>query len=124
MAGTFHTVANLDTLANALGQAWARVGQRQFEPLAKWQLIHIDQSGEVQHAMVDVLEAMPLERLVLVRCSPDDEPLVIKIERIVQAVDVPSRRKVMLDAWLAQVQVEGEAAEHLPNGLGPAVASH
>lgn len=39
--------------------------------------------------MVDVLEAMPLERLVLVLRS-QDEPLVVQLGRIIEAVDVPT----------------------------------
>lgn len=103
MACPSNAIPLLDTLTNALSQAWARLGQRQFEPLARWTLMHIDQNGELRSATVDVLEAMPLERLILVRRGPDDEPLVIKMGRIVEAVDVPTGRKVMLDRWLAYI---------------------
>lgn len=103
MASTLNAVPFLDSLTATLSQAWARLGQRQFEPLARWQLMHIDQNGELQRAAVDVLEAMPLERLILVRRSPEDEPLAIQLGRIIEAVDVPTGRKVILDRWLAYV---------------------
>ncbi len=79
MARTLNAVPLLDTLANVFSQAWARLGQRQFNPLARWQLMHIDQNGELQRATVDVLEALPRERMVLVLCSSEDEPLAIQL---------------------------------------------
>lgn len=103
MASTLNAVPFFDNLANAFSQAWARLGQRQFKPLARWQLMHIDQNGELQRATVDVLEALPLERMILVRRSPEDEPLAIQLGRIIEAVDVPTGRKVILDRWLAYV---------------------
>ena len=106
MATTLYAVPLLDTLAKALSQAWARLGQRQFEPLARWQLLHIDQNGELQRATVDILEALSLERLILARCSPQDEPLVIQLGRIIEAIDVPTGRKVMLDRWIEYVEAQ------------------
>lgn len=91
-----------DAITAALGQAWARLAERQFEPLAKWSVMHLDQDGELQRSnAVDVLEAMPLERLILVRFGPELAPQVIKISRIVEAIDLPTGRKVILDRWLA-----------------------
>ncbi|HIV71484.1 MAG TPA: hypothetical protein H9903_11180 [Candidatus Aquabacterium excrementipullorum] len=112
MANTLYAVPMLDALSSALSQAWTRLGQRQFEPLARWELMHVDRDGELQRATVDVLELMPLERLILVRRGPDDEPLVIKIGRIVEARDVPTGRKVMLERWLAHVSSGGARAIH------------
>ncbi|RRS03759.1 hypothetical protein EIP75_14350 [Aquabacterium soli] len=100
MVNTLNAVPRLDALASALSQAWARLSQRQFEPLARWKLMHVDRDGELQSVIVDVLEAVPLERLILVRRSPEDEPLVIKTSRVVEAVDVQTGQKVMLDRWL------------------------
>lgn len=116
MSATPYAVPFLDTLATALSQAWARLGQRQFEPLAQWRLMHVDGDGQLQTETVDVLEAVPLERLILVRRSPQDEPLVIQLGRIIEAIDVPTGRKVMLDRWLAFVdrspKVEPDLPEH------------
>jgi hypothetical protein len=106
MAVTLYTVPLLDTLANVLSQAWARLGQRQFEPLARWRIMHIDGDGQLQSETVDVLEAMPLERLVLVRRSPQDEPLVIQLGRIIEAIDVPTGRKVILDRWIEYIEAQ------------------
>lgn len=122
MATTLYAVPLLDTLARALSQAWARLGQRQFEPLARWQVLHIDQNGELQRATVDVLEAMPLERMILARCSPQDEPLAIQLGRIIEAIDVPTGRKVMLDRWMAYI--EGQPGVTRPGGLEKAPTRH
>ena len=92
-----------DAVTSALGLAWARFTQRQCQPLGRWALMHIDRDGQLQSDTVDVLEAMPLERLILVRQGPESEPRVIKVGRIVQAIDVPTGRKVILDRWLAFV---------------------
>lgn len=118
MASTLNAVPLLDSLASALGQAWARLGQRQFKPLARWQLLHIDQNGELQRVTVDVLEVLPLERLVLVRRSPQDEPLVIQLGRIIEAIDVSTGSKVMLDRWIDYI----EARAGLPRSASEAKA--
>lgn len=89
-----------DAITNALGQAWARFAERQFEPLARWAIMHIDQDGALQRDTVDILEAMPLQRLILVRQGPGHEPRVIRVSRIMEAIDVPTGRKVMLDRWI------------------------
>lgn len=65
--------------------------------------MHIYQNGELQRATVDVLEALPLERMIVVRRSPGDEPAAIELGRIIEAIDVPTGRKVMLDRWVAYV---------------------
>ncbi|MFY9476460.1 MAG: hypothetical protein WAQ08_02125 [Aquabacterium sp.] len=124
MASTINAVPFLDSVASVLGQAWARLGQRQFEPLARWKLMHIDGDGQFQSETVDVLETMPLERLVLVCRSPQDEPLVIQLGRIIEAIDVPSGRKVILDRWIAYVSGGDEAAPHRPHGQGRSSVSH
>jgi hypothetical protein len=98
-----------DALTRALSLARERLTRRQFEPLGRWTLMHIDRNGELQTGTVDVLEAMPMERLILVRQGPGAEPQVIKMGRIVEAIDVPTGRKVVLDRWLAYV-VAGNSA--------------
>jgi len=98
-----HSVLPLfDSLTHALSQARARLAKRQFEPLGRWTLLHIDQNGELQRATVDVLEAIPQERLIVVRPAPEAAPLIIRVRRIIEAVDVPTGRKVMLDRWMAR----------------------
>lgn len=119
MATTLYAVPLLDTLAKALNQAWARLGQRQFEPLARWQLLHIDQNGELQRTTVDVLEALPLERMILVRCSPEDEPLAIQLGRIIEAIDGPTGRKVRIDQWLAYVSTGSRTPSASASGEKP-----
>lgn len=89
-----------DALTRALSLARERLTQRQFEPLGRWTLMHIDGNGELQTGAVDVLEAMPLERMILVRPGPEAAPQVIKVGRIIEAIDVPTGRKVILDRWM------------------------
>jgi hypothetical protein len=48
-----------DAFTRALSLARERLTQRQFEPLGRWTLMHIDGHGELQTGTVDVLEAMP-----------------------------------------------------------------
>lgn len=119
MAATLYAVPFLDTLANALGQAWARLGQRQFEPLARWKLMHIYGDGQLQSETVDVLEAMPLERLVLVRRSPQDEPLVIQLGRIIEAIDAPTGHKVVLDRWIEYIEARAGLTGSAGAAKGP-----
>lgn len=99
----------LDVLTRTLSLARERLTERQFEPLGRWTLMHIDRNGELQTGTVDVLEVMPMERMILVRQGPDTEPQVIKVSRIVEAIDVPTGRKVVLDRWLTYV-VAGNGA--------------
>jgi hypothetical protein len=103
-----------DALTRALSLARERLTQRQFEPLGRWTLMHIDRDGQLQTGTVDVLEAMPMERLILVRHGPDAEPQVIKVGRIVEAIDVPTGRKVILDRWLLYVGAGSRAGKLTP----------
>jgi hypothetical protein len=54
-----------------------------------------------------VLEAMLMERMILVRPGPEAAPQVIKVGRIVEAIDVPTGRKVILDRWMLSVGQAG-----------------
>jgi hypothetical protein len=92
-----------DALTRALSQAKERLTLRRFEPLGRWSLMHIDRNGVLQTAEVDVLEAMPLERMILIRHSPDATPQVVKLSRIVEAIDSSTGRKVVIDRWINHV---------------------
>lgn len=50
-----------------------------------------------------------MERMILVRQGPEAEPQVIKVSCIVEAIDVPTGRKVVFDRWLAYVAVGNSA---------------
>jgi hypothetical protein len=62
--------------------------------------------------------------MVLVRCSPENEPLALQLGRIIEAIDVPTGRKVMLDRWIAYVSGGDEAAPHRPHAQGRPSVSH
>lgn len=92
-----------DALTRALSLARESLTQRKFEPLGRWTLMHIDCNGELQTGAVDVLEAMPMERMILVRTGPDTVPQVIKASRVVEAIDVPTGRRVIMERWFAHL---------------------
>jgi hypothetical protein len=114
MANIFNAVSSPDTLTMALSQAWTRLGERRFAPLARWQLTHLDRDGQRQNVAVDVLEVMPQQGLILVRGGPQDEPLVIQLARIIEAIDTTTDSKVMPDRWLAHVDRSLQAGLNRP----------
>jgi hypothetical protein len=92
-----------DALTRALSQAKERLTLRRFVPLARWSLMQIDGNGVLQTDEVDVLEALPRERMILIRHSPDATPQVVKLSRIVEAIDASTGRKVIIDRWMIHV---------------------
>jgi hypothetical protein len=104
MAYRIESISLLDPLAASLGKAWHRwVHRKADQALARWSLMHIDGNGELQRAIVDVVGARREEKVILVRQNPQQRAVPIKASRVVEAIDVPTGRRVIMDRWFAHL---------------------
>jgi hypothetical protein len=102
MAYRIDSISLLDPIATTFGKAWHRWAHRSVDQvMGRWSLMYIDPNGELQRAVVDVIGARRDEKTILVRQSPQQGPVVIKASRLVEAIDVPTGRRVIMDRWFA-----------------------
>ncbi|MBC7699477.1 hypothetical protein [Aquabacterium sp.] len=74
-----------------------------------WAVMHIDTNGVLQNTTVRVISVHPGLRSVTVRREADEQDIILRISRIVEAIDIRSGRRVDLAKWLDS---------HPPMGLG------
>ena len=101
MAYRIDSIPLLDPIAT-LGKAWHRWVPRSVDQaMGRWSLMYIDPNGELQRAIVDVIGARRDEKSILVRQSPQHGTVVIKASRLIEAIDVPTGRRVIVERWFA-----------------------
>ena len=65
-----------------------------------WAVMHIDTNGVLQNTTVRVISVHPGLRSVTVRREADEQDIILRISRIVEAIDIRSGRRVDLAKWL------------------------
>jgi hypothetical protein len=104
MAYRIDSIPLLDPIANTFGKVWHRVVHRSVDQvMGRWILMYIDPNGELQRATVDVIGAKRDDKTILVRQNPQRGPVAIKASRVVEAIDVPTGRRVIMDRWFARL---------------------
>ncbi|HEX5373364.1 MAG TPA: hypothetical protein VFW84_11585 [Aquabacterium sp.] len=103
MAPNLEALALVGFLAACCMLAWVVSLRRKVQPLAHWTLLHIDHNGQLQRAAVAVLGVHHLERRLMVRRHDVPGLQTLKISRIVEAIDVPSGKRVNLERWLEHI---------------------
>ena len=104
MAYLTESISLLDPIAATFGKAWHRWARRRADQaMGRWSLMYIDPNGELQRAVVDVVGARRDDKTILVRRSAQQRPVAIKASRVVEAIDVPTGRRVIMDRWFAHL---------------------
>jgi hypothetical protein len=65
-----------------------------------WAVMHIDTNGVLQNTTVRVISVHPGLRSVTVRREADEQDIILRISRIVEAIDIRSGRRIDLAKWL------------------------
>ncbi len=94
------------------------VAGRQASPdtLGRWSVLYIDPNGQLQKVVADVQGYAPHDRTVLLQAAPRGDGqggqglLRVKLNRIAEAVEVHSGRRVLLDRWVSFVTRRGALA--------------
>ncbi|RZL03358.1 MAG: hypothetical protein EOP36_05085 [Rubrivivax sp.] len=68
-----------------------------------WALMYVDTDGVLQNTTVSVLAVHPGLRSVTVRRESDEQELILRVSKIVEAIDIRTGRRIDLGQWLAQV---------------------
>ena len=104
MAYRTESIFPLDPIAATLGKAWHWLMNRPLnQAMGRWSLMYIDPNGDLQRAVVDVIGVRRGERIIFVRSGPQKKPVAIKASRVVEAIDVPTGRRVLMDRWFAHL---------------------
>lgn len=78
-----------------------------------WAVMHIDANGVLQNTTVRVISVHPGLRSVTVRREADEQDIILRISRIVEAIDIRSGRRVDLPKWLdSQATLSRNASSH------------
>jgi hypothetical protein len=102
MASRIDSIPLLDPIATTFSKAWHRLVHRSVDQsMGRWSLMYIDPNGELQRAIVDVIGARRDDKTILVRQSPQHAPVPIKASHVVEAIEVPTGRRVIMDRWFA-----------------------
>ena len=78
---------------------------RQASPdtLGRWSVLYIDPNGQLQKVVAEVQGYAPHDRTVLLQAYEGHGVLRVKLNRIAEAVEVHSGRRVLLDRWVSFV---------------------
>ncbi len=78
---------------------------RQASPdtLGRWSVLYIDPNGQLQKVVAEVQGYAPHDRTVLLQADEGHGVLRVKLNRIAEAVEVHSGRRVLLDRWVSFV---------------------
>jgi hypothetical protein len=104
MAYRIDSIPLLAPIATTFGKAWHRWVHRSVDQvMGCWSLMYIDPNGELQRAVVDVIGARRDDKTILVRQNPQQGPVAIKANRVVEAIDVPTGQRVIMVRWFAHL---------------------
>ena len=82
--------------------------------LGRWSVLYIDHNGQLQKVLADVQGYLPAERCVVLHpadtAATGTQALRLKLNRIAEAVEVHSGRRVLLDRWVSFVTRRGVLA--------------
>jgi hypothetical protein len=65
-----------------------------------WAVMHIDANGVLQNTTVRVIAIHPGLRSVTVRNEADGQEFIVRLSRIVEAIDIRSGRRVDVAKWI------------------------
>ncbi len=65
-----------------------------------WAVMHIDANGVLQNTTVRVIAVHPGLRSVTVRNEADEQEIILRTSKIVEAIDIRTGRRVDLAKWL------------------------
>ncbi|MEY4428852.1 MAG: hypothetical protein RLZZ182_1541, partial [Pseudomonadota bacterium] len=82
--------------------------------LGRWSVLYIDHNGQLQKVLADVQGYVPAERCVVLKPAEQAvtgaQALRLKLNRIAEAIEVHSGRRVLLDRWVSFVTRRGALA--------------
>lgn len=68
-----------------------------------WAVMYVDADGVLQNTTVSVVAAHPGLRSVTVRREADDQEIILRVSKIVEAIDIRTGRRIDVGHWLAHV---------------------
>lgn len=66
-----------------------------------WSVMHVDADGILQNTTVSVVAVHPGLRSVTVRREADEQEIILRVSKIVEAIDLQSGKRIDLSQWLA-----------------------
>jgi hypothetical protein len=69
-----------------------------------WAVMHIDADGVLQNTTVSVVAVHPGLRSVTVRREADEQDVILRVSKIVEAIDLRTGRRIDLSQWLSNAQ--------------------
>lgn len=66
-----------------------------------WAVMYVDADGILQNTTVSVVAVHPGLRSVTVRREADGQELILRVSKIVEAIDLRSGKRIDLSQWLA-----------------------
>ena len=69
-----------------------------------WAVMHIDADGVLQNITVSIVAIHPGLRSLTVRRECDDQEIILRISKIVEAIDLRTGRRIDLNQWMADAQ--------------------
>lgn len=68
-----------------------------------WAVMYVDANGVLQNTTVSVVAVHPGLRSVTVRREADEQEIILRVSKIVEAIDIRTGRRINVGHWLAHL---------------------